>query len=234
MAKLTLLAMTQNIISDLNGNPVNSIDDTEESGQIAEIIKTTYYNIITQRDWSWLRSLTAFDGLADVTNPTKMKMPELVAKVLWAKYNGEDVVYLDPKSFHDLIAGRDTSLSNVDANGYRTDIDPTYWTTYDDEYVYFDSYDSSVDTTLQTSKSVVFAATTPGWTASDAFIPDLPEKLFPMLLASAKASAFNILKQTSMPSVEAFAGRALIRAQNEQWRAKDAEAKVSDINYGRK
>lgn len=234
MAKRTLLDMTQNIISDLNGNTINSIDDTEEAIQIAEIIKTVYFNIVTQREWSWLRDRTAFDGLADVTNPTKMKYPELLAKVFWVKYNKKDVEYLDPKVFQDLIDNRDTTLSVVNANGYRTDGDPSYWTTYDDEYAYFDSYDSSVDATLQTSKSVVYGATSPGWTASDAFIPDLPEKLFPALLAAAKSMAFNVIKQTSLPSVEAFASTAIVRAQNEQWRTKDAEAKSTKINYGRK
>ena len=234
MAKLTLLAMTQNILSDLDGLDVNSIDDTEEAMQIAEIIKTTYFNITTQRDWPWLRSKTAFDGLADLTNPTKMQMPAQLQKVLWVKYNKTDVDYLDPYNFQLLIDNRDTTQSNINAGGFRTDLDPPYWATFDDDYIWFDSYDSDEDTTLQTSKSVVYGVTSPSWSATDAFIPTLPEKMFPTLLAASKATCFNVLKQSSNPTIEGFAGRALVRAQNEAWRAKDAEAKSSYLNYGRK
>lgn len=235
MAKLTLLQMTQDILGEMDSDPVNSIDDTTESLQVSQIIKTTYFNIVSQRDWPFLRTLTALTGLGDVTNPTKMQMPTNVNKVFWVKYNKKTVKYISPDEFLYILHTRNTAADNVDANGYITDRDPTYWTTYDDEYVYFDSYDSAVDTTLQQSKCDAYCTTIPSWTASDAFTPTLPEKMFPVLLAAAKSASFNALKQIGHAAAEAFAGRGIVRAQNEAWRTKDAEAKTDGkINYGRK
>ena len=54
MAKMTLLEMTQDILSDMDSDEVNSIATTSESLQIAQIIKTAYYNIIDGRDFPFL------------------------------------------------------------------------------------------------------------------------------------------------------------------------------------
>ena len=53
MAKLTLLEMTQDIMSDMDSDEINSINDSVEALQVAQIIKTTYYNIII----IWLMSI---------------------------------------------------------------------------------------------------------------------------------------------------------------------------------
>ncbi len=42
MAKLTLLDMTQNILSALDSDPVDSIDETVEAVQVAELVKEAY------------------------------------------------------------------------------------------------------------------------------------------------------------------------------------------------
>jgi hypothetical protein len=49
MAKMTLLEMTQDILSDMDSDEVNSINDSVESLQVAQIIKTTYFNIVNGR-----------------------------------------------------------------------------------------------------------------------------------------------------------------------------------------
>lgn len=234
MAKLTLLEMTQDILNDMESDPVNSIDDTEESLEVAQIIKTSYFNIISQRDWPFLRTLSSLTGLADVSNPTKMQIPENTNKILWMKYNRRDVTWLSPKDFRDKIDARVWAIDPVDANGYITNKDPDFWTTYDDNFVFFDSYDSDVEATLQSSKSSAFSTVAPTWTASDGFIPTLPEKMFPTLLAAAKATAFEVVKQVSNPSATAYAGRGVVRAQNEAWKTKDSEEKSNKINFGRK
>jgi hypothetical protein len=188
MAKLTLLQMTQDILNDMDSDPVNSIDDTEESTQVHQIVKTTYFNIASLRDWPFLRTLTTLTALSDVDNPTKMQIPVNTNKIFWVKYNKKDVQWLSPKDFRDLIDARNTDASDVDANGYITSKDPTYWTSYDDNFVFFDSYDSDEDTTLQESKTSVLSQVAPSWTATDGFVPTLPEKMFPTLVAAAKAT----------------------------------------------
>ncbi len=219
----------------MDSDDVNSIDDTVESAQVAEIVRECYEDLATQRDWTWLRSLTSFTGLADTSNPTKMLIPASVNKVLWVKYNEKEVEYLDPKDFKDLIDQRVEQTGVVDANGYVINADPQYWTTYDDNYATFDGYDSSTDTTLQTSKCDAYCVTVPTWTHEDSFTPTLPEKMFPMLLADAKGTAFLQLKQQANAKEEAKARRGRARFQNEAKRAKAQESFTNtSVDYGRK
>src|SRR3546814_1682508 len=70
----------------------------------------------------------------------------------------------------------------------RTDAAPTYFTSFDDKTLIFDSYDSAADSTLQKSKVQVYAYTIPAWVHADDAIPDLPEMAFYLLVEEAKRS----------------------------------------------
>src|SRR5258706_9554655 len=97
MATMTLLDMTQNILDAMDSDSINSIGDTVESSQVANVIKETYFYIVAQRDWPFLKTHTTLVGLADVSNPTHMEFPENCDKVFWIKYNKKDVTYMEPK-----------------------------------------------------------------------------------------------------------------------------------------
>ena len=43
MARMTVLEMTQDILSDMNSDEVNTINGSLEATQVAQIIKTTYF-----------------------------------------------------------------------------------------------------------------------------------------------------------------------------------------------
>lgn len=237
MAKLSLLELTQSILNDMDSDSVNDIDDTTEAQQVASIIKDTYFKLVSSRDdWPFLRTLTTLTGLADVDNPTKMQIPESLNKIYWIRYNRKPVTYLSPEDFKKLVDEREeTDDGVVDANGYITNRDPLYWTTYDDAYVWFDSYDSASESTLQSSNCSVYGIQVPSWNVDASFTPTLPEKMFPTLLADAKATAFLALKQQSNPREEAYATRGRIRAQNSAYRADKAEPTYnSNVNYGRR
>ncbi len=72
---------------------------------------------------------------------------------------------------------------------------PEYYTSFDDQWVVFDSYDSAVDSTLQTSKTRCWITLAPSFTLTDTFVPDIPTEAFPALLAEAKSTCFTRLKQ---------------------------------------
>ena len=78
----------------------------------------------------------------------------------------------------------------------RNDQSPTYYTSFNDVDLIFDSYDSAIDDTLQQSKIQVYAYVIPIWVHEDNAYPDLPEDAFTYLLEEAKSRAsFKIRQQ---------------------------------------
>lgn len=234
---MTVLAMVQDILNDMDSDEVDSINDTVEAQQIAQIINTTYNEIIDGKDeWPHLNTLVQLEALSDTTKPNYMKMPENLQYLKWVKYNKRkstdtrdkyaDITYLDPKSFMDHINQRVSSNDNIESVTedssvvllIRNDQHPTYWTSFDDEHIVFDSYDSNVDTTLQQSKSQAEGPRDAIFTISDTFIPDLPAKAFSYLLAEAKSVCFNAIKQAANPKEEQRSTRQRYRMSGEKWR----------------
>jgi hypothetical protein len=234
MPKLSLLDMTQNILSALDSDPVSSIDETVEAVQVAELVKEAYFELLSQRDWPFLFQLAPLQALGDTNNPTKMKIPDTWNKVKWVKYNKKEVTWVDPQTFNDIISNRVAQAGVINANGYVINQDPQYWTSYDDQFLIFDGYNSSVDTTLQASKSSAYGTQQASWTHRDNFIPAIPEKFFPTLLAEAKSQAFVNLKQQSNAREERKATRGRMAMRNDSWKNENGEVKYNTrVNYGR-
>lgn len=249
MSKRTLLDMVQEILSDMDSDEIESIDDTVEAEQIVTILKSTYYAMMNNRDWPHLRRSIQITGLGDTTKPTHMKIQDGVKEVCFLKYNKQklgatkrdygDVTYMQPDHFLHKTNQEDSSSANVkivtDLGGIevlvRNDRAPTYYTSFDDKHIIFDSYDSAVDSTLQESKIQSMAYVIPSWNSADDFIPDLPENAFPALVEEAKSKAMIRLKQQADEKAEQEAGR-----QN-RWlarRARRINGGIQYPNYGRK
>lgn len=235
MAKMTLLDMTQNILSALDSDNANSIDDTVEAIQVAEIIKETFFEIISQRDWPFLFQLGELTAYGDTNNPTKMKIPDTWNKIKWVKYNKQEIEYLTPYEFTEVIHSRSEVAGVTNSAGYGINKDPQYWTSYNDTDIIFDSINLTVESTLQASKTVVYGVVAASWTHSDTFVPNLPEKFFPTLLADAKSQAFINLKQQANAREERKAQRGKMTMRNEAWRNENGEIAYNrKVNYGRK
>lgn len=253
MPKMTLLDIVQNILSDMDSDEVNSISDTVESLQVAGIVKETYYFLIDNKIVPELHQLYTIDSLGDNTRPNIMKLPASASFMEWVKYdqvqlgdtqpNYVDVDFLEPKDFLDFLNGRNPDDNDVDVITdvssstkflVRTDKAPDYWTTFDDEHMVFDSYDSEVDTTLQSSKTQAFGQVEPSWTMSDTFVPDIDASAFTMLVNEAKSQAFITLKQVSNSKAEQRYRKQLTKMQNDKYRFKDMnELLRTQPNYGR-
>lgn len=248
MPKLTLLDMTQDILSDMDSDEVNSINDTPDSLQVVGIIKSSFYDMIDSKDsWPHLRGLMALDS-ATSAKPTHMKLPVNVKALEGLKYNKiksgdtkakiHDVDYKYPDEFLEIVNNYNTAADNVqtvaDYSGVtiaiKNDAAPSYWTSFDDEYIVFNSYDSVIETNLQKSKSQCVATRNPAWTVSDSFIPDLPEEAFSRLLAEAKAACFGRLKQLTDNKSEQQAQRQRHAMSRKSWRAHGG---IRMPNYGR-
>lgn len=241
--------MVQEILNDIDSDEVESIDDTVESEQIVSILKSTYYAMMSNRDWPHLRRSIQITGLGDTTKPTHMKLQDGIKELCFLNYNKvkdgetrkryEEIEYLQPDHFLHKTNQRNNDDSDTvavtDTGGIeiliKNDVPPTYYTSFDDEYIVFDSYDSSVDTTLQEAKVQSMAYVMPDWNSEDTFIPDLPENAFTALVEEAKSRASFRLKQVADQKAEQEAGR-----QN-RWLARKARRVAGGIkypDYGRK
>ena len=251
MSKRTLLDLTQGILSEMDSDEVNHISDTIEATSVANLIRQVYYDIVDEQDLPSNRQLVALEGLGDVTKPNIMKIPDNVGQIDFIKYDNrtsiggdvayQKIVYKSVEDFINLSDGRsssDTDISqvvNIDSN---TKIiigkvaGPNFWTSFDDEYIVFDSYDSTVESTLQSSKSLCYASVRPTFTVADDFDPDLPENLFNMLYTMSLARAFANQRQTLNPKAERQENRVRIRGQRNKWR--EARMINTGPDYGRR
>jgi len=238
MPKQTLLEITQDILSDMDGDEVNSINDTPDSLQVAGIVKSSFYDLIDSKDsWPHLRSLMSLDASGDLTKPTHMRLPETVKSLELIKYNkvktGEtrtkfqDIHYKYPDEFLYIVNNYnidDDSVQSVsDHSGVTFAIKnnqaPSYWTSFDDDWIVFNSFDSAVDASLQSSKTQCVAYRSPAWSLADDFTPDLPDEAFSRLLAEAKAACFSRLKQLTDNKAEQQAIRQRNAMSRKSWRA---------------
>lgn len=254
MPKMTLLDMVQNILSDMDSDEVNSISDTTESLQVASIIKETYYYLIDNRKIPENEGLLQMQALGDTSHPSHMKVPDNIQEVAWIKYNiaklGDpsprwtDITFKEPPDFLDIVNSYTPTDDNIEAVSditssstllIRNDTAPAHYTSFDDEYIVFDSYDSEVDSTVQQSKTMAFGKEEPAWVNSDTFIADIDSNLFSLFLNEAKSQAFVTLKQVSNSKSEQRARKQRTLQQNRQNRL-DERGNLLDRqpNYGRR
>ncbi len=234
--KMSILDMVQSVLNSIDSDDVNSIDDTVESKQVAMFVKECYYELIGQREWPFLKDTFSLQGLGDTTRPTYMELDEDdVSKIEWIKYNKKDVTWLDPKDFQDMLDLRVEETGVVDSDGFALNRDPLYYTTFDDTYFVFDGYDESAENTLQTANNLCYGVIVPSWTHEDDFIPRLPEKMFPTLLAEIKSTSSINLRQQANAKEERKAQRGRNTFQNEAWRNKSSQSSYNTkVNYGRR
>ena len=253
--KYTLLELVQSIASSLDSDEVNSIDDSVESQQIVEVIKSTYYDIVSRANLPEHSTLFNLTASGDNTKPVLMYVPTDVEKVEWIKYNkivdgGTDPVYdfvtFLPlpqflASMHSLQPSAtevDSFTQTIDSSSvifyYSNDHAPEFYTSVDDHMLIFDSYDSDVDTTLTSSKSLGYGRKNLVWAESNTFTPDLDESQFALLLNEAKALAWAELKQTSHQKAEVNAKRQWIASQRSRNRTDPRPDFYRLPYYGRK
>jgi hypothetical protein len=246
--KMSLLDMTQDILSDMDSDLVNSIDDTPEAQQVAQIIKSTYTDLINTMDWPSTKSLFQLNA-ATVSKPTHCKLPVNVVETEWVMYdvrkefaddrNFVELTYMYPDEFIKYVRTRKSNNDNVDIIVDDSDVElliindkqPQYWTSFDDSYLVMDSYNSDIDSFLQNSKFSCYGEIHPEFVMSDEFVPAMPVEGFSLLLNEAKSRAFARLAQQPDTKSEQQAQRARARMSRNNWRAKGG---VRYPNYGRR
>lgn len=245
----TVLEFVQDILSYIEGDFVDDVNDTEESEMVLQVLEGTFYDIVDEFELPYKYGNFQLNASGTATKPTHMTLPASVSRIDGILYNKlddasdptnyEQVTYKTPKEFMYMINARNSDDSNVDKitddSGVTflivNDANPRYWTSFDDETIVFDAYDSSLDTWLQNSKTWVTGYTRPAWTNSNTAKPDLPEHMEQYFFNEACSLAYVNHKQVANAKVEQRAQRQRKSVLNTYRRA---GTKITTPHYGRK
>jgi hypothetical protein len=249
MAKLSLLDMVQDILNDLDSDEVNSIDDTVESLQVAQIVKSTYFAMMSNRNWPHLRKSIQLVPTTDLAQPTHMYLADDIKELIFINYDTRDTVsdrskwkamgWREPDEFLAITNSYNELNDNVDVINDDSGLDisimndrhPTIYTSFDDKTLIFNAYDSDRESNLQSTYVQSMAYIMPNWNAADSFIPDLPEEAFTALVEEAKSKASLKLRQVADQKADEESKR------QQRWLARKArriEGGVKYPNYGRR
>jgi hypothetical protein len=195
MSKKTLLRVVQDYLTYVDGFQVDSIFDSEESQQAAQIAEHVFYTVVDKnRDQMHSTVVRSLDASTDGDLPCVMLIPSEIRRIhdseIW--YNTHKtggvqwsrVQFIDPKEFLVYVSGMNTDQENTEVmlvNGVpfvvMNNRAPLYCTTFDDHTLVFDAYDSELDSTLQESKTKIVAVQAPVFLQEDDFLIPLPERM---------------------------------------------------------
>lgn len=248
--RYTLLEIVSDILNDMDGDFVDSINDTDEAVQVAQIVKTTYQALMSNRNWPHSAVVLNITPSTNNLLPTHTTLPDNVKELISVFYdirkNGEtrlnyrQIKYIDPDDFLRLTNQRNNDDVNcdviLDPSGVKILImknkAPEYYTSFDDRTMVFDSYDSSVDSTIQANKTQIRAYTIPPFEMRDDFVPDLPDEAFSLLIEEAKSKAMFKLKQTQDIKAEQESNRQNRWLSRKAWKVHERD--LYPYSYGRK
>lgn len=248
--KKTLLEMTRAILNEMDSDDVNSISDTVEAMQVAQIIQGCFQEMVSNRNWPSNKKLAQVHHSGTPERPTHLKLPENTTEMIFFRYNKtkkedendvqyQEVHYRHPDEFLRLVSSRNEETRNVkrvvDHSGIsliiKTNQAPMYWTSFDDEYIVCDGYDSEVDDALKKSKTQCLVYSLPEFKMLDDYVPELPIEAFAALIEESKSTAFLTLKQMANEKAEQKANRQQRWLSRKAWRTKGG---VRYEDYGRR
>lgn len=255
MAKLSLLAVVNHYMDATDGFRASSIDDTIESQQLASISEKVFHDLNTDVFFSGLtEKLIQLESLADSTKPNYLRLPDIASRIKDSKVmyniasgdvgattlNLKEMEYMRPQDFLDYLGQRSTNQTNTqivtDFSGYQMVIPnktaPQYYTDFDDEYLVFDSFDSDVDSVMQSSKSGILTSVQRSFVQSDTYIIDFPEWFHPTYLNAVIAEASEMLREEPIFSVARKARIGILKARKKQRIGRDG-LDTRKRNYGR-
>ena len=237
-------------MSSFSLEEVNSIEDVPESLQIATVVKETYYDIISHKDWEFLNKTFSLEASGSSSKPVLMSIPYRVSNIEFLKYLDEkedkyvSVNYMHPEDFVNLVTERKTAENVQEVTGLVSQVSakfkvykdrqPSYFTSFNEKDVIFDAYNNMYDNTLQSSKSLCKGAVLPTFLIEDDYEIEMPEEMvWSYLLPEVKSvSSINLL-QTANQKEEQRSRRGRHRMYHAHPKTTDDYRRRVD-KYGRK
>lgn len=184
----TALDLVNEVLSAGDSDPVTTIGETEESQQVLKIVNRAYRKITEELDWKYRGVLTRLDTATGTTTtwseitypalPWVMKLPSRVESVREVYYNDKRMKFVDPAEFKHY---------HIHQLGLKTDSDPTYYTTFDEQYLVFDAFSSDDENQLSSANSSIRVTKFPADLdlTNDGDQPDCPDRFYLALINKA-------------------------------------------------
>lgn len=245
----TLLYTVQRVLEKLNLDPVNSISDTEDSLLVSREAESTFYDLMTRAEWQDKIDLLEVTSVSDLDNPTALTIDGDIHNITSFRYDVttttdthkviREMIWLDPEDFLDRCYTLNTSNDNVKEVTYKdiplfvvTDSMPQYYTSFDNEMLILDSYDSSIEDTLIGTKSICYGKKVPAWSEADDFVIPIQDSLYPLFLAMLASACSIYMNSEASQEDERRQARGISRMRREQIRT-ELEY-FPKFKYGRK
>lgn len=250
MPATTLLDLVQDILSDMDSDEVDSIGDTTEASQVARIVRNKYSEICDEFELQNTKGLFTLDSLSDTTKPTHINVPEDMGRIESLEYDCRDgmsdavryrkMTFLEPADFIPKVASNSTDANVQEVEDFggavfhvRNDIHPTYYTTFDNGHIVFDSWREASTATVVGDRTRVVAYRKPTLILDDDTEVDLPQHLVSLLRAEATVDAFDKFKDGAPTSVMRSALRQRVRAARLKHTVKERRPRDLLPDYGR-
>ena len=236
----TLLQVVQKYLDRTSGFYVNSIFETDEAIQVASLAEDTYYEMIQEfPNLLFTQKERTLDSIGDATKPNYLLIPKNVQKIQESKlyYNVaktdtdvtlsyNELQYMTPLEFINLTSSRTNGTANTEIiTGFNnektvviTNKFPQYYTSFDDVYVVFDSYNNTYDSTMQAGKSKVVSTEEAVFLQQDDFVIPIPNALSETYLYMFLDQAYNDIHQERNAAIAAKARKMRIKLQQDSRR----------------
>ena len=239
--KQNLLEMVQRILQAVDGQMVDSIEDTREAMQVAQCIKETYEHLLYTRDIKARSNLVQLHSVSDVNRPTTLVFNDNVAQIDTLKYYDKeheryvDLTWMDPTVFLERCLDRNPKKDNVmnvvePNSGVRynvyTDRAPVYYTSFNDNEIICDGWNKADTDTLVEEYTVAYGLVMPEFRLEDTFTPDLAPQHFNLLLNTARVQAAYELNRETDPVVNDRARKELVTADKHAQRVRGLETTI--------
>lgn len=230
MAIKTLLAVVQDAANSINKRIPESLDQTLETTRITNICIRELEEIYAEADWPFMKNIDQLESVSDANQPTKLKIPDNMNKVneFIVRYRSDRVAdttqknttlhYIHPSVFITRQQALDSSATNTTKTTTNegtvfyvlNDRPPNYYTSFDDNFIFLNSYDSAKESTVQQVNTTVISTVEPSILREVDEIVGLPNNFYVYWQQRCRASCWADIKNKLNQREEAKARKSKI------------------------